>query len=731
MKKLFLGTYEGHILVYEVIEKDRKVSLQLFDTKQLSKKPITQMTILEPFNILVILTDGEIKAFDILNGYASKGTLLKAKGCNIYAISQNGTYLSLCAAVKKKLVLYSWDGTEFVESKELNIPESTKTLDYRDNYIVVSFKKSYNIINTQDGSAINVETDKVSYLTFFQEKEFLIVKNKGTPNRKYGLTWSDAPVSLTISYPFVLSIEARQVEIQIVPESKTSSKTISQTMFINGGRSITSKKDIYISSNFTVWRLVPVEVLDLVDQLVSNNEFETAINFLNTSPDTLVGKREKLSKIRISAAYHAFSREQYQSAMDLFLSASFDPLKVISLYPGFLPPLLQEKLSVTVQIKDIEKNDNALSALDCFLLGIRKELQKPDKPPYNLNPPELLNSGYDLPTLIDTTILKVYIKIKPNLISVFFNLKNCLHIEESQRVLIEEKKLNELVLFYQSKAMHREALTLLAKNGVPHKTPEHHNLLIFEYLGKITTLCNDPLVRRGAPGEDTAGSEPGLLGPLRTKLIGFLQSSKYYLPEKMLSRFPFAGRHEQALSIYAHKLKNFRMAEDYCDRNYNRDSEESRDVYLSLLTVYLKPETNAKPLIEPALNLLNKHYRSINTPKALSLLPLTIPIQELYPFFEAVIRENTKTKRDNQIIKNLFKAEHVKIKEELIHLRAGVIKITDDLICPFCRKRFVGTNAFAAQPNGTAIHYVCFQNQQTAKNLSNGHLNHGHGQDMH
>ncbi|EFA76752.1 tetratricopeptide-like helical domain-containing protein [Heterostelium album PN500] len=790
-KKLFLGTYEGLVLVYDVVEKQTSVgtncSLVIFDTKQLSRKPITQMTVLEPYNILVILTDGEIKVFDLLSGFSQRGMLNKAKGCNIYAISQNGSNLSLCAAVKKKLVLYSWDGTDFIEGKEFNIPDVTKTIDYRENLIVVNFKKAYNIINAHDGSVINIDTDKISYVTFFQDKEFLIVKNnmsffinsEGTPNRKYALTWNDVPVSLT---------------------------------------------DIYVASNYTVWRLNPVPTMDLVEQLTSNNEHETAINVLSIAPDTLPGKREKLSKIKMIAAHSLFAREQYQSAMELYLSSYIDPIRVISQYPGFLPPLLQEKLSVAVHTKDIEKNENALSALETFLVGVRKELQKSDKPPYNLNPMELLNSGYDLPTLIDTTLLKVYIKLKPSLITIFFNLKNCLHIEESQRVLIEEKKFTELVSFYQSKSMHREALTLLAKNNPPKDTisylcqlgaqylpiilensrwvlqkstkdamtvryckifekdqkttiiftterkdelppdqiihhlekyaptflmeyleyiinnpmrpdttPKFHNDLILEYLNKITTLTQDSLTPR-IPGETVAGTEPGLLGVLRSKLINFLQTSKYYIPEMLLSRFPFTdlyeeraillsriGRHEQALAIYAHKLKNFKMAEDYCDRNYNRDNEDSKDVYLSLLNVYLKPEGNIQPLIEPALSLLNKHYRSINTPKALSLLPLSIPINQLYPFFEAVIRDNTKTKRDNQIIKNLLKAEHVKIKEELINLRSGVIKITDDLICPFCNKRFVGTNAFAAQPNGIAVHYVCFQNQQSKmNNMNNG-----------
>ena len=38
------------------------------------------------------------------------------------------------------------------------------------------------------------------------------------------------------------------------------------------------------------------------------------------------------------------------------------------------------------------------------------------------------------------------------------------------------------------------------------------------------------------------------------------------------------GRHEQALAIYAHILKDTKRAEEYCRRNYARDPEANKDV---------------------------------------------------------------------------------------------------------------------------------------------------------
>ncbi|EGC34554.1 hypothetical protein DICPUDRAFT_153214 [Dictyostelium purpureum] len=804
-KFLVIGTTEGYLLTYFVYEtKDHngniQVSVKIRETRQISKKPISQITVFDDFNKIVTLSDGDLRIHDLMSQVGESSLLQKARGCSAYAVSyQPGLSLSLVAAVKKKLVLYAWDGSDFYEQKEFNMPDLAKNIDYRGNYIVVCFKKAYNIINTSDGSVTNVDADKLTFTTFLQNNEFLMVRGNmsffintgGSPVRRHSMTWMDAPSSMVIYEPFAIAVEGRLIEIQILPDPNDP-KTISQSMFLQGCKSISAKKDIYVSSPSGVWRILPHPILELVDQMVTKLEYETAINLLQTTQENIPHLKERLIKIKTSAAYHLFQKEQFQTAMGYFISAQVDPLKIISLYPGLLPRHLQDKLSIPIHIRDIENNPRALPELEHYLVEFRK-----NKIEYQ-SPPELLNSGYTLQELVDTTLLKVYIKHKPSLIPHFFHLKNHCHVEESERVLLEEKKTTELILFYKSKDLHRKALTLLAKTNnnnpndtiaylchlgekhiniildnskwvlqkspnealaifttdrkeplapeevIPHlrqyaplllrpylehiindpvgpnKNPDYHNQLAFEYLGAITDQINI-MKQQGTtrkPGAIPAGSEPAPLGPLRNRLIQFLQTSKCYLPEKMLSIFPIddlfeeraillskIGRHEQALTIYAHKLKNYQMAEEYCDRHYNKDSEESRDVYLSLLNVYLKPDGQSEPLLEPALELLNKHYRSINTPKALNLLPLNTPIEKLYPFFEAVIRDNTKTKRDNQVVKNLFKSENFKIKDELSQLRSGAIKITEDLSCPICGKIFLGTQAFVAQPNGTAVHY--------------------------
>jgi len=167
------------------------------------------------------------------------------------------------------------------------------------------------------------------------------------------------------------------------------------------------------------------------------------------------------------------------------------------------------------------------------------------------------------------------------------------------------------------------------------------------------------------------------------------------------------GRHDQALAIYVHKLENIEMAEEYCRKNYNESSEDGKDIYLSLLKVYLHPPVGASPKIDPAYKLLNSHYnKHINTTKALDLLPADARITQLCPFFEAVLRDHADLQRKKQIEKSLRKYEKIQIQFQHCNARSVAINISETRTCPVCKKR-IGTSAFAYYPNGIVVHFKC------------------------
>ncbi|XP_052386213.1 vam6/Vps39-like protein isoform X2 [Carassius gibelio] len=262
--------------------------------------------------------------------------------------------------------------------------------------------------------------------------------------------------------------------------------------------------------------------------------------------------------------------------------------------------------------------------------------------------------------------------------------------------------------------------------------PEFHNVLIQLYLEKVQGLMKVYLnsLPEGVPAV-AAGKEAGELGEYRNKLLSFLDVSISYEPERLISDFPFdglleeralllgrMGKHEQALFIYVHILKDTRMAEEYCHGHYDPSANGNKDVYLSLLRMYLSPPDvhflgpikmelcEPQPNLQAALRVLQLHHSKLNTTKAINLLPANTQIREIQVFLESVLEEKAGRKRFDQVLKSLLQAEFLRVQEERIFHQQVKCVITDEKTCRVCKKK-IGNSAFARYPNGVVVHYFC------------------------
>ncbi|KAA0711496.1 Vam6/Vps39-like protein [Triplophysa tibetana] len=270
------------------------------------------------------------------------------------------------------------------------------------------------------------------------------------------------------------------------------------------------------------------------------------------------------------------------------------------------------------------------------------------------------------------------------------------------------------------------------------KSAEFHNVLIQLYLEKVQGLMKEYLnsLPEGVPAV-SAGKENGELGEFRNKLLSFLEISSTYEPERLISDFPFdglleeralllgrMGNHEQALFIYVHVLKDTHMAEEYCHSHYDPDIIGHKDVYLSLLRMYLSPPDvhflgpikmelcEPQANLQAALTVLQLHHSKLNTTKAINLLPANTQIREIQVFLENVLEEKAGRKRFDQILKSLLQAEFLRVQEERIFHQQVKCVITDEKICRVCKKK-IGNSAFARYPNGVVVHYFCCKDRST------------------
>jgi len=310
-------------------------------------------------------------------------------------------------------------------------------------------------------------------------------------------------------------------------------------------------------------------------------------------------------------------------------------------------------------------------------------------------------------------------------------------------------------------------VTLEAGTEAYVRTFENREGVMFVWIvaEKIKTMTDVPIsdVKRAGTKRKSKplGKEPGTLGLLRKKLIDFLDTSNGYNPNKMIKLFPRGElleeqcrilsrvpKHDQALQIYAYQLKNWKEAEKYCDKIYNQYldavggedlSDEmptgdplnyvvdgfspldenlankvkaARNVYVTLLEVYLNPPGKAgtNALLGPALELLQKRYNRIDPVQVVALLPSATRLYLCLPYFNAVLAKQAAVKKRNQVIHHLLKKEQLQLETAKRTLERTFVEISDDRRCSQCRMR-IGKSAFALYRSGTVVHYVCIEDK--------------------
>eukprot|EP01104_Vermistella_antarctica_P012521 TRINITY_DN3647_c0_g1_i2.p1 TRINITY_DN3647_c0_g1~~TRINITY_DN3647_c0_g1_i2.p1 ORF type:complete len:916 (-),score=175.96 TRINITY_DN3647_c0_g1_i2:3010-5757(-) len=869
-EQLVIGTQQGVLLRYLLAPSSTGRSpyqMNIKDAKRgFAKKAILQLQVLERCGVIVTMSEAFVHVHE-LPSFKPKATLNKTKGCHLFAVDAGPERRVpvMCVAVKKKLFVFKWDGASFTEEKQLNLSDVPKAIRWADaNSVCVAFKKEYRMVNVVTGEEeIRFPTGKSghplmtgglpdSQMLLGKDSLSVIVGQDGKPTQKFSLSWSEPPLGVGYASPFAIALLSKHVEVATIVGTHRMLQSIplkSKVLALSTPSQPGSTPDIYVAASTQVWRLVPLDPSQLVDQMVEGGDFKDAISMCRTCLDGGSKQESRLHNMRVMYAYYRFAHGEYAKAMKLFHKLDSNPVEVISLFPSLLPQTLAVRfvarggklvgtranleggLSIAVPAivrLSTSEMDEALEHLVNYLTLVRSSVP----PRLELRSPDFASTS-DPVQLIDTALLKAYLRTNDALVGPLLRLPNHCHVGEAERVLLENEKYNELVVLYKGNRLLHKALSLLSKLGqggmgasnpravghlrgpgetikfLRHLGKEHlslilefsawllrdvpeealtifaeqrpndeqlpikdvlnhiqklapqltvpylewviadcnntdadcHNELIFNYLDIIVTLKRDEKsMRHMTGGRVTAGNEPGMLGKTRKKLLIFLEKSPHYTPEKMLSRFPFddlseeraillsrIGQHERALDIYVHKLRDPDQAERYCARHYDdvNRGEESASVYLSLLRVLLDPTKGGSsrsggggvtsgeieaPLLQRALDILNRYHTRIDTAKAMELLPSDLSVQSLYPFLELVLKHSKMYLRSQQVVKNLLKSENLQVHEDLIRAHSRVIVVEETRTCPACNMR-LGTSAFYVYPNNVVVHFGCGKEQ--------------------
>ncbi|KJZ78836.1 hypothetical protein HIM_01609 [Hirsutella minnesotensis 3608] len=273
-------------------------------------------------------------------------------------------------------------------------------------------------------------------------------------------------------------------------------------------------------------------------------------------------------------------------------------------------------------------------------------------------------------------------------------------------------------------------------NELDDMTPDFHNRLVDLYVKNLGSMS------RGDAWNALLDKFVSFLRDSRTvysltKALGLIPEDDAAFYEARAVVLSNMEEHREALEIYVFKMEDYVKAEDYCNRLYKAQEtptsptidgttpampdDPDKSIYHTLLSLYLKPPTPHKQLLEPALDLLSKHGSRLPASSTLSLIPDTLPVRALEAYFRGRIRSVTSLVNETRILAGLRKAEGISVAARL-HLgddaaggqggRNRHVTITDERHCVVCHKKLggamrIGGSVVAVLPDNTAVHYGC------------------------
>ena len=293
----------------------------------------------------------------------------------------------------------------------------------------------------------------------------------------------------------------------------------------------------YVATQSNVWCLTPIKINEQLEHCIRSKNYELGLNLIGSqqkfnkidkspfaqswlanTPIDQLSEKEKLPvllpffnltvlygepdenlqrRLQNLNALDLFCKKRFTESYQLFQSMKTDPSHLIAFLPGLLPEGYRARLKFEEYYPDFNTKEleDAIAGLIDYLQFKRNEILKEGKP---LNDPTgfslvpliddrpVLKSRTQLLQIIDTTLLKCYLKTKESLVQFFLRREQTfLHLEESERLLQQHNKISELIILYEKKEEHERALNLLTTESTKTSSNLFGLKAIVKYLKKI------------------------------------------------------------------------------------------------------------------------------------------------------------------------------------------------------------------------------------------------------
>ena len=319
--KLLVGCKDGALLSFKILEKEGNSDITSLDAEnEFSKKPVTQLNVIEEQNLLVSCSGGYINVHNIgYNNYsdtvqiAPRTQISKSKGCIFYSLDQIGKNYFLSVILKKRLIIFQLLEKEFVFQKEMVLPDTPNTITLTGESICVGYKKGYSLLNlstSHDQFLFPLEkgTPIISklpnrQLLLSKDTSSIVIGFDGKPTKKFTISWTESPLDFKYCFPYLIGLMSKVIEVRtFVSNSNTIQFIPIKALFIS------CKGDsIYLANQSSIFKLSQIPLLSQISQLVEEKLFEDALNLLSLLPPSLIDPQQKQTKISLIQTQHAYS----------------------------------------------------------------------------------------------------------------------------------------------------------------------------------------------------------------------------------------------------------------------------------------------------------------------------------------------------------------------------------------------------------------------------------------
>ncbi|KAL3103226.1 hypothetical protein niasHS_002412 [Heterodera schachtii] len=520
--KLFIGSRQGHLITCNQNSADTsKLHYEYQVCRTFERRPIIGLQVVESHDLIICLTDVHLSIHDAVEPFKLLDVCSKYKSISAFShfVTESQT-IHIAISARKHLHIFKYLLGELCEINEcapITLPENAQAVVWCGvNNLILAFKCEFqfwdmdhflhrdDLIDEKSMSLAKSPTKVETIRTESNEIAPLIVAMSGLqivairreistveffePNSGKMIThfnnckFSDQILSLTYHHPYLIGIlpknllEIRSVNppmlIQKIPLLRVS-------VICPGGSGI-----VYAASESQIWKLCSERHLQKnIRFLIEEKQFELAAQ-LAASPTQRTAINRQL------AAKH-FLERNFSKCFEIHNRLNTDVLLVLNLFPFFIPDkyvavisrYAQAELQLfEVSSENITENERkrATQALIQFLVSRRAEciaLVNQHYLDYNNGNSERILSTNELKRqeasleLIDTVLLKCYIKVNPSMVKSLLRSKNCCCIvSEAEKDLNQNRMFEELLILYEKRKMYRKYLELLQREVKKHET---------------------------------------------------------------------------------------------------------------------------------------------------------------------------------------------------------------------------------------------------------------------